>query len=103
MFKIQEIDPLYYPEFEMMCNDHQTSKPHLLHLQVEFMFPEIKDDLHMLSDNFSIDVNSISSECDVWEKNCAAWILDLPVELLFPEIKYGLLTSADSPSIGNSV
>ncbi|KAJ6869557.1 hypothetical protein NC651_034328 [Populus alba x Populus x berolinensis] len=27
----------------------------------------------------------------------------LPVELLFPEIKYGLLTSADSPSIGNSI
>jgi hypothetical protein len=72
MFKIQEIDPLYYPEFEMMCNDHQTSKPHLLHLQVEFMFPEIKDDLHMLSDNFSIDVNSISSQ-----KNCAARNLKL--------------------------
>ncbi|KAJ6903907.1 hypothetical protein NC651_021162 [Populus alba x Populus x berolinensis] len=27
----------------------------------------------------------------------------LPVELLFPEIKYGLLTSAGSPSIGNSI
>ena len=70
IFKIQEIDPLHYPEFEMMCNDHQTSKPHLLDLQVEFMFPEIKDDLHMLSDNFAID-NSISSESNVWEKNCA--------------------------------
>ena len=57
----------------------------------------------MLSDNFSIDVNSISSECNVWEKNCAARILHLPVELLFPEIKYGLLTSADSTSIGNSI
>jgi len=57
----------------------------------------------MLSDNFSIDVNSISSKCNVWGKNCAARILDLPVELGFPEIKYGLLTSADSPSIGNSI
>jgi hypothetical protein len=67
------------------------------------MFPEIKDDLHMLSDNFSIDVNSISSECNVWGKNCAARIFDLPVEMVFPKIIYGLLTSADSPSIGNSI
>lgn len=51
--------------FVVMCNDHQTPILHLFDLQVEFLFPEIKDDLFMVPDS-SLIGNVI----------CSAWNLD---------------------------
>lgn len=97
--------------FVMMCNDHQTPILHLFDLQVEFLFPEIKDDLFMVPDSSLI--GNVSSPYNVWDKTCAEFffddhqnpifhLLDVPVEFLFPEIKDTIFMLSESPSISNN-
>jgi hypothetical protein len=69
-----------------MCNDHQTPILHLFDLQVEFLFPQIKDDLFMVPDSSLI--GNVSSACNVWDKTCAEIFFDDQQNPIFHLLDY---------------